>query len=314
MIEKLEELLNEAKAGRHRSDPDWLARKLLAIAASPAKLSQNAQAFGGLGALCGGLLENRLGSTWNVRVWEGAPGASRLVSEFGGHNLIPTQGATWLINLLTAGQSTPSLYIGLLQPVGTNSSGAMTSGSNTLTFSTAPSPALIVGQAVSVAGAGTGGAPLNAYVGTVNSSTSYALVTTLNGSTAANAAASVSSATVTIGPAFAISDTLSSRANFFTNFSSPSTLPQFSPGAPSGTNPVSRAGAAVTFTISGSGGTICGGTLQDQSAVAASYTSGNLIGEVMFTAGGGLGAAPVFQPTVAGNTVQVTVTFNVNAG
>jgi hypothetical protein len=309
--QELREIFAHARAGRERRDParlagrvrDWFERR-----GALADLAQKTGTLGDLGAVCRLFLEQRSFTRWTVRVFE-RPGG-RLLNEFCCDNMIPTQGATWIADLFTPGQSTPQLYIALLGPQQVATTGAINSGSNSLTFTTAPSPELVVGQAVSVAGAGASGANLLAFVGTVVSSTSYDLVTTLGGTTAADAATTVSGVSVTCGPAFAIGDTLAARTDYFTGFSN-SALPEWTPGAPSGTNPVSRAGAAQSFDITASSGTICAGVLQDQSAVAASYASGNLIGEVQFTNSSG---APLFQPVASGNTVSVTVTLNTNAG
>jgi hypothetical protein len=309
--EELEQIFAEARAGRFRRDPDWLRRRLIGWfdkRGALGALRSKADTLGDLGALCRVWLEQRSFTRWTVRVFKRRGGV--LLDEFCCDNLIPTQGADWIANLFTPAQSSPQLYIGLLGLQQTATTGSITSGSNNLTFSTAPSPALIVGQAVSVAGAGASGANLLAFVGTVVSSTSYDLVTTLNGSTPANAGTTVSGVSVQCGPAFAITDTLATRTDFFTGFSN-SPLPDWTPGAVSGTNPVSRVGAAQTFDITASSGTLCGGTLQDQSAVAASYSSGNLIGEVQFTNASG---QPLFQPVASGNAVSVTVTLNTNAG
>jgi hypothetical protein len=312
LTRELEDLLAEAHAGRYRHDPTRLLQRITEWFSAHGALAHLAQAthtHGDLGALCRAFLDNRLGTTWKMQVFD-RPGGRLIAESATTHNLIPTQGATWIANLFTAAQSTATLYMGLLTLQQTATTGSITSGSNNLTFSTAPSPALIVGQAVSVTGAGASGANLLAFVGTVVSSTSYDLVTTLGGSTAANAGTTVSSVSVLCGPAFAITDTLANRTDFFTGFSN-SPLPTWTPGTASGTNPVSRAGAAETYNITASSGTICGGTLQDQSTVATSYTSGNLIGEVQFTQSNG---APVFQPVASGNAVSVTVTLNTNAG
>ncbi len=311
-VEELTEIFAEARARAHRRDPDWLRRRLISWFDAQrrvcASLAQKAEAFGGLGAVCRLFLEHRSSTTWRVRVFE-RPGGP-LLNEFCCGNLIPTQGADWIANLFTPAQSTPQLYLGLLGPQQTAPGGSIASGSNNLTFSAAPSPALAVGQAVSVPGAGAGGANLLAFVGTVVSSTSYDLVTTLGGSTPAAAGAGVSGVSVTCGPAFAITDTLAARGDYFTGFSN-SPLPAWTPGVASGANPVSRAGVAQTFNITAGSGTICGGTLQDQSAVAASYADGNLIGEVQFTNSAG---APLFQPVATGNAISVAVTLETNAG
>ena len=74
-----------------------------------------------------------------------------------------------------------------------NTTGAMTSGSNVLTLGSAFTTELVVGQRVVVVGAGASGANLDTWVTTVTSTTSY----TLNSS----AGTTVSSASIYAGPA-----------------------------------------------------------------------------------------------------------------
>ena len=92
-------------------------------------------------------------------------------------------------------QYTEELNVPLSNPVTlyqTNTTGAMTSGSNVLTLTSAFATELVVGQRVVVVGAGASGANLDTWVTVVTSTTSY----TLN----SNAGTTVSAASVYAGP------------------------------------------------------------------------------------------------------------------
>ncbi len=169
-------------------------------------------------------LKAKPGIRYSVEAWESWDHESRKhrypQSEWKRHglvwtreadNMIPTIGAKQLLinSFLAAGETAiTSWFLTLIaaQAGQIDTTASITSGAAVLTLGTAFGTALVVGQVVTVIGAGASGGNLVTTVSVVTSTTSYTL--------AANAGTTVSAATVIAGPVLAVGDTSASHAGW----------------------------------------------------------------------------------------------------
>lgn len=225
-------------------------------------------------------------------------------------NLITTIGSEQLlINTFPASGETAisAWYVGLMATADYNATGSMTSGSADLTLGTALPTAMIVGQVVTVVGAGTSGANLVTTISSVTSTTAYVLATA--------AGTTVSSATVVAGPQLAIADTSASHAGWVEATTSQVTQTvraSYTVAAVSnvsgngtktnGANPAAYTGNTVSWWMSG--------VFLASSDVIGSTTD-TLLSEAPFSSSSTPPGAALVQ---SGTNLQITAVFTMNAG
>ena len=151
-------------------------------------------------------LIKKMGMVYEVEGWM----KDKLIWTRKTENLITTVGAEQiLMNLMPASGETAitAWYLsGMAAPSGDVTTGSMSASSTTLTLATAFGTEGVVGQVITVIGAGSGGGNLVTTISSITSTTDYVLATA--------ASTAVTGAACILGPVMAIGDTSASHSGW----------------------------------------------------------------------------------------------------
>ncbi len=226
-------------------------------------------------------------------------------------NLIPTIGAEQiLIDLMPASGETSitAWFISLIAATSNQqSTGSMTASSADLTLATAFGTEGVVGQVITVVGAGVSGANLVTTISSITSTTAYVL--------AATASTAVTNAVCVLGPVMAVGDTSASHAGWVevtTSQVTQTTRQSFTPGtvSTSGSNAIKTNSASPAVYTGNTPTWWMTGIIMASTDVFGSTTD-TLLSEAAFDANASPPGAAMIQN---GMTLNIKATFTSVAG